>query len=266
MERTIVDFTAVDAGKATLTRAVPKADATTEGTIQWDIDLVSGVDEVQAGHMAGPMPNAMELYARARDGKASATVTIRPTARDIRLTLVGDDGDVLKDVRAEIRHLKMTLTEKAQVSVARLRLFGLTTEQSAGLLAYLGKPMGVASVPIQQSFDFATVEIGSVVTANDGINDLYGVLTQRHDDHLVIDDFGVLHTVTALNAVVVLADGWQDHAGTYQNAVDEVKGAPSWRYLMSALAEVGVDNTLDEAVTTKALEYHLPIEPVASTG
>ena len=108
MERTIVNFSATDHGTGTLAKAVPRVDPNTEGTQQWDIDFVFGVDEVQARHVEPALPSSSSYLATARDGKGSATITIKPTQRDIRLSLSTTDGEsdtVMDDVAAEIRQI-----------------------------------------------------------------------------------------------------------------------------------------------------------------
>ena len=65
VERTIMNFATADQGIGTLAKAVPRVDPNTDGTQQWDIDAVFGVDEVQADHVAGALPGAGEHLARA---------------------------------------------------------------------------------------------------------------------------------------------------------------------------------------------------------
>ena len=68
------------------------------------------------------MPKAAEHLARARSGKAATTITIKPGDRDVLLTLQDGLGDpVLLAVPAEVRQVRLTLTDKAQAYVARVR-------------------------------------------------------------------------------------------------------------------------------------------------
>ena len=100
--RTAVNYTINDTGVATLTHAMPKVDATTEGAQQWDLDLASGVVESDAEHVAPALPQVGEYLARARDGRGSAQLTVKPTDRDVRVSLHTSDGDaVLLNVAAE---------------------------------------------------------------------------------------------------------------------------------------------------------------------
>ena len=252
---TIVNFTANDKGTATLTRAMPRVDANTEGTHQWDIDLVAGVDEAGADHVAPALPQVGEYLARARDGQGSAQITIKPTSRDLRLTLHTSDGtEVAKDVAAEIRHLRMHLTEKAQNYVARLRLHGLEPAVGAALVSSLGKPLQVTAEPTQQALDFDGVPLGSLVTARtENGTDVFGLLLKRTTAGLVVDNFGVLYTVSRVNAAITLADGWPPFAEGYEDNANRAGTTPDWRDLVTALAAVGDGTTLDQAVVDNAL-------------
>lgn len=265
MDRTAVNYTTADTGTATLTRAVPRVDATTQGTQQWDLDLTSGVVEADAEHVAPALPQVTEYLARARDGQGSAQVTVKPTQRDLRLQLYDSDGGaVLLEASAEIRHLRMHLTEKAQTYTARLRVYGLTPEQGAALVRQLGQPLQVHAAPLQQAFEFDGPALGSLVTGDNSGEDVYGILTRRTDAGLVIDNFGLVHTVPTTKAAIVLAEGWEAKAEQYAQAVRDGGGAPTWRSVIAALAAVGDGTTLDDAVVEQALAYHLP--PEAGAG
>jgi hypothetical protein len=267
MERTIVDFTATDQGTGTLARAVPRVDPAADGAQQWDIDLVFAVDEVQADHVEGALPQAGEYLARARDGKGSATITIKPTDRDVRLTLRDTDGEVvLEDVAAEVRQIKMALTEKAQAYTARLRLYGMRPDQGAQLLAYLGGALQLHTQPAQLSMDFGTdAPLGALVTGSDGMEDVFGVLYQKRGESYVIDDFGVLHTVGELTASIPLGPDGQDVAQRYADQVRADDGSPTWRDLVAAMAATGCDRMTDEVVE-HALHLRLPPEAGVAHG
>jgi hypothetical protein len=270
MERTIVNFTVADSGTGTLARAVPRVDPNTEGTHQWDIDAVFFVDEVQAAHVDGALPQASEYLARARDKKGSATITIKPAQRDVRLSLTTTTTDdpqlVLGDVAAEIRHIKLAVTEKAQAYTARLRLYGLTPDQGAGLLACLGQPVEFQVQPAQLSLDLGdSAPLGAVVSGSDGANDVFGVLQQRRGEQYIVDDFGVLHTVGAINAALDLGDIDLGVADRYAQQVRDAGGAPSWRALVAAMGATGL-HTLDDEVMLAAVAMHLPPEPGVMNG
>jgi len=269
MERTIVNFTVADKGIGTLARAVPRVDPNSEGAQQWDVDAVFGVDEVQADHVDGALPQAGEYLARARDGKASATITIKPSQRDVRLTMrtTGDDPQpVLQDTAAEIRHLKLALTEKAQAYTARLRLYGLTPDQGAALLRCLGKPVELQVEPLQLDMDFGTdAPLGAVVSGHDGMDDVFGVLKQKRGAQYVLDDFGVLHTIGGITAALDLGDGAAPQAATFAQRVRDNGGDPSWRTLVAAMGAAGADS-LTDAVIDHAVSMHLPPEAGVVNG
>lgn len=264
MASNIVNFAAADNGTGSLVRAVPKVDPNSEGAHQWDIDLVFGVDEEAAEHVAGGLPGVNDHLASAKDGQGSAQITIKPTTRDIRLTLMRGDLIVAEDVAAEIRHLRMHLTKKAQNYVARLRLHGIPNEVSAQLVAALGKPVQVHVTPSQLSMDFAA-KLGQVVSANVDGEDIFGVLRKRTKDGMVIDNFGLIHTVDKITAAIQLEGDWELAAKVYAKSVKNAGGAPTWRDLISALAEVGDGATVTSAVVGHALkQYDLPAEAGAN--
>jgi hypothetical protein len=269
MERTAVDYTRNDTGTATLARAVPKVDTNTEGTQQWDLDLVSGVAEDDAQHVAPALPQVGEYLARARDGKGSAQITIKPTTRDVRVNLHATDEEgsaVLLEASAEIRHLRMHLTEKAQRYVARLRVYGLTPEQGAALVRNLGQPLRVHVSQAQQEFQFEGPALGSLVGGEHQGNKVFGILQQRTDAGLVIDDFGVVYTVPKVESAIELSDGWQEYARQYGKDVRDAGRDPTWRDLILALGSVGDGATLDAEVVAWAVEQHLPPEAGSGSG
>lgn len=267
----IVNFAAKDSGIGSLAKAVPRVDPNTEGTQQWDIDIAFGVDEVQAKHVEPALPSSSSYLATARDGKGSATITIKPTQRDIRLTLASTDGDsdvLMDDVAAEIRQIKLTLTEKAQSYVARLRVYGLSPESGARVLSHLGKPVTLYVDQIQLELDYGiSAPIGSVVTGSNGMEDVYGILAQKRGDQFIIDDFGVLHTVDAINASIMISASDLSKAETeYANSTRMQGFAPSWKHLMNGLGVHGVDDGITDAVIAFAIEWHLPPEVGTSNG
>jgi len=241
-----------------------------EGAQQWDIDFSFGIDEVQAEHVGAALPSSTAYLASARDGKGSASITVKPTQRDIRLTLSTTDGEsdtIVDDVAAEIRQVKFMVTEKAQSYVAKIRIYGLTPEDGAMILANLGNPVSVFVDQMQIEMEFDGAPIGAVVTGSNGLEDVYGVLTQKRGDKYVIDDFGLLHTVDSVGASINL--GPADIARALSDYADVSRGqgmTPSWKYIIQALGVCGIDDGVSDEVIKNAFGWQLPPEAGTVNG
>jgi hypothetical protein len=263
----IVDFTREDRGTGDLVRAVPRVDPLDSTRQAWDLDIAFTVDDGEAEQVEGVVPQVGEHLARARSGKAATSITIKPGDRDVLLTLQDGLGDpVLLAVPAEVRQVRLTLTDKAQAYVARVRVQGLNPEQGAGLLAMLGGAVGVYVQPAQMELTFdEPAKLGTVVSGSDGHKDVFGLLVNRKGDSYVIEDFDVLHTVPHLSANIDLDEREHEHVAAYVAEVRAMNAAPSWRCIVQALAEDG-GGRVTAKVAKLAASYHLPPEAGAAHG
>ena len=134
---------------------------------------------------------------------------------------------------------------------------------SSSLLAALGENVAIQASPAQQSFEFDSTAIGTLVSATvDGV-DVFGILRKETAKGMVIDNFGLLHTATKINAAIQLDGDWELGAKVYAKGM--AGGVPTWRDLIEALAHVGDGTTLDRAVVDYALDqYGLPEEAGAN--
>lgn len=263
----IVDFTREDRGTGDLVRALPRVDPLDDTRQAWDLDLAFAVDDGEAEQVEGVVPQVSEHLARARSGRAATSITIKPGDRDVLLTLQDGLGDpVLLAVPAEVRQVRLTLTDKAQQYIARVRVQGLTPEQGAGLLGILGGSVGVYVQPAQMEFTFdESAKIGTVVSGSDGHKDVFGLLVNRKGDSYIVEDFDVLHTVQHLSANLDLDEREHEHVAEYAKQVREQGGSPSWRQIVQALAVDG-SGRVTAAVASLAASYHLPPEAGSANG
>lgn len=235
MER-IVDFRQADTGMGVLTRLVPKVDPGVEDSLQWDLDLTFEVDDGAAAHVEGLVPAGAEYLGRALDGQGSATVTVQPAARDVYIVLTDDAGAEYVQAAAEVRFVKLRVTERAQSYVARLRLFALHPNQSTSLTAALGKRVAVTVEPAQQSLDLMTRPAeGDVVTGSSGGDEVCGTYRRLADGREVLDDFGVVYPLE--HVVSFMPVDIEDGALTaYEDAAKAAGLMPRWADLIVALA------------------------------
>lgn len=258
MDRTIIDFTREDHGTGTLTRAVPRVDSQIPGTQEWDLDIMfTVVDDLQTEHVHGVLPSATEYLTRAMEGRGGTTITVKPSQRDIRLTLTTQDGQVvLSDVHTEVRHIRLSVTEKVQVYVSRVRLPALTPEQGAAILGVLGTEVTLFVTQDQIALDFGNgAELGSLVCGVTGDVSQFGILRQKRGTLFMVEDFGVIHTVDRVTAALSITQESLDRAEQCADQIRQMGGTPSWADFVDGMANQDTQQITPE-VAQWVLEGH----------
>lgn len=285
----LIDFGAEDTGRATLTRFVPKSDGSEE-TLTVDIDLVFDLGDVgdvgDVSGIVGAFPQAEEALGRAADKRGSTTVTWKPAASDVRITLLGqDDEPCLDDAPAKVRQLTLRTTERASAIVARLRVFDVRPRVCGDVLERFGKRLDCSSAPAQGSFDFGSQcpEVGDVVSGVANGEPVYGVVTRELDDgSYAVDDFGTVYQVHEHDIAAVIkvrADGYKNLKSmmlAFKSGCKKQSEQPTWHRLVVTFArllgEGGIDREPDgtyvvtRGVIASALEGELPPEAGEATG
>lgn len=249
----MIDLTATsDAGNGTLATFGVKRDGKATNALLFNLRLAFAVsDETDADKVDRILRGARPYFEANRDRDDVGAINIKPSdcAGNIKL-IDPDSGTVLVDAVAEVRKVEMKKAAKVFQYLVDLTLSGLSAVAASHLAEKLDERLTISwdTNSAQQSLPFhapKTSNAVQIVTAEDGSGGYrFGVQTGLDGDRILCDNFGQSFEVgldVVISKVIVGPespdDALLDVAAPYAEQMREAGVAPSWEFVILALAD-----------------------------
>lgn len=244
-EHSPINWTGNGGGVGLVTAIKPRRKAGQDGMLDWELDIVVALgDRVAAESLETSLPQLVTYYGRAVDAESSADLKIRPSSKDIHVTLETKDLR-LQDVGAEIRFIKARLTENAQVQAAKITLKNVKLSLSEDICTMLGENV---EVTVQQDqgelllLPNALPDVGQLVSGLDsGGKTRIGLVLRAEAGAIQIEDFRDLHVIkSVVTSTEVMSQDDSDIdelLSRYSDSMEDLGGVASWDHLMTVVMQ-----------------------------
>lgn len=242
----------------TLSKFSVKPDGATEDTYIYETQIVFPINNsADAQALETLIPGARDTYIRATerdDWKCQGQVVV-PAISGAHVELAdAKTGRVAVKGGADIQSATYRASKKAVALTVKVRFGGMTAGMGAAFIGLLRAPIHFVFEAAQRALPFAGTakavvvpERGDIVCADDQGETVWGRVVEVDDEAegepaaIVLDDFGIEHTVSAFGVKsfwkLQAADDMPKLITSFKGRCTRRKVTPSWSHITVAVGE-----------------------------